>query len=324
MRGQAFKRWLIRCAFAASCSLGGIALACPWASADPPAGAAAQANPDLPAPNGPASPTFAPASESTAPADATPRAAIAFETPEQSDGYLTEGGAVIVTSGATSYPTVNHGPPPAKISIANPPPQPIAGQVPAHGYDPIPQQVGPADVGTVTLFPRSAPSPDRKAYVDLSAAPCFGRAHDYSWIIGKVEHSSISKEWRLRYASVDEPDKFGGRVILVENQHVGYLRDGMYVQVRGHLVNADPSGKGRAFYRIESFQMVENPNVVPATIPLPAAPTKTVPTPPAAAPSTPTSTPTLPVPLAPATVPMTTPAPAPLLPDVTPPPTNPR
>src|SRR5438067_1384359 len=67
-------------------------------------------------------------------------------------------------------------------------------------------------------FPRAEPAPQRKSYVDLSAAPCFAHAPDYNWIIGQVEYSSIAKQWRLRYTSVDEVDRYGGRVALIENQ----------------------------------------------------------------------------------------------------------
>jgi hypothetical protein len=110
-------------------------------------------------------------------------------------------------------------------------------------------------------FPRGEPAPGRKSYVDLSAAPCFAHAPDYNWIIGQVEYSSVAKEWRLRYASVDETDRYGGRVSLIENYHAGLLREGMYVQVRGHLVNPDNNSNRPTFYRIESYRNVDNPNV---------------------------------------------------------------
>jgi hypothetical protein len=111
-------------------------------------------------------------------------------------------------------------------------------------------------------YPRGAPTTVRRSFVDLTAAPCFAHAPDYSWIIGRVEYSSITKEWRLRYASVDEVDRFGGRVALIENQHVGYLADGMYVQVRGHLVNPEEASNRSTFYRIEWYRVVDNPNEV--------------------------------------------------------------
>jgi hypothetical protein len=114
--------------------------------------------------------------------------------------------------------------------------------------------------GMAAAFPRAEPAPSRKSFVDLSASPCFAHAPDYNWIYGRVEYSSVAKEWRLRYASVDETDRYGGRVSLIENHHVGLLQEGMYVHVRGHLVNPENNGNGPTFYRIEWYQTIENPN----------------------------------------------------------------
>jgi hypothetical protein len=104
----------------------------------------------------------------------------------------------------------------------------------------------------------------RKSFVDITAAPCFGHAPDYTWVSGQVEYSRVRKEWRLRYSSVDETDRFGGRLTLIENEHLNYLADGQYVRVQGHLVNpADPPG-GAAFYRIEAFRLIDKPNAAGA------------------------------------------------------------
>jgi hypothetical protein len=112
--------------------------------------------------------------------------------------------------------------------------------------------------GSPQGFPRAEPTPGRRSFVDLTAAPCFAHAPDYAWISGQVEHSLTAKQWRLRYASVDEEDRFGGRVVLIENQHVSYLADGQYVRVRGHLVS--PGEAGNNLYRIESFTVLHDAN----------------------------------------------------------------
>jgi hypothetical protein len=117
------------------------------------------------------------------------------------------------------------------------------------------------------MFPRAEPGPRRRSFVDITAAPCFGHAPDYHWLSGQVEYSRILHAWRLRYASVDETDRFAGSVTLIENAHVGYLRDGEYVRVVGHLVNPDADGPAPA-YRIESFHVIDNPNDSGATVSL--------------------------------------------------------
>jgi len=102
-------------------------------------------------------------------------------------------------------------------------------------------------------------APRRKSFIDITASPCFGHALDYSWLRGQIEYSRILGTWRLRYASVDEADRFAGSVTLVENTHVGYLRDGEYVRVEGHLV--DPTATGSAPpYKIQSFKAIDKPN----------------------------------------------------------------
>jgi hypothetical protein len=116
------------------------------------------------------------------------------------------------------------------------------------------------------VFPRAQPATARKSYVDLSASPCFAHAPDYSWIIGKVEYSTIAKEWRIRYAGVEETERYGGRLSLIENHQVGLLRDGLHVQVRGYIVNRDNAGNGPTFYRVEWFRIVDNPNVPQAPV----------------------------------------------------------
>src|SRR5262249_48796028 len=73
-------------------------------------------------------------------------------------------------------------------------PLPELDRLPALGASPKPGRAPPV---------LEAPA-RRKSFVDLTAAPCFGHAPDYSWVSGQVEYSRVRKEWRLRYASADE------------------------------------------------------------------------------------------------------------------------
>jgi hypothetical protein len=120
----------------------------------------------------------------------------------------------------------------------------------------------PANSVPGTLFPRAEPGQRRKTYTDLTAAPCFAHAPDYSWVIGQAEYSSISKQWRLRYASVDEFDRYGGHLVLIENQFVRNLRDGMHVHVHGHIVNPESAGTDPTYFRIDLLRPITNPNEV--------------------------------------------------------------
>jgi hypothetical protein len=109
-------------------------------------------------------------------------------------------------------------------------------------------------------FPRGEAAPRRKSYVDLTASPCFGHATDYSWLRGQAEYSRIRHGWRLRYASVDEVDRYGGSVTLIENRDLERVKDGQYITVHGHVSSTGEDG-ATAAYRVDSFEVVTNPNV---------------------------------------------------------------
>ncbi len=68
------------------------------------------------------------------------------------------------------------------------------------------------------------PSPALKKY---------GKAKDYSWLIGRVIRTR--KGIQLRYAGVDQQDRYGGSVRLVNNARVAELKDGWWVKVQGTL-----------------------------------------------------------------------------------------
>src|SRR5262249_7131739 len=146
---------------------------------------------------------------------------------------------------------------PACLSVAYQPAEPprivrlgfVEGEPP--GPAPGILSLVPAEEEPHSPFPRREQAL-RRSIVDSRAAPCFGHAPDYSWVSGQVEYSRIARQWRVRYASVDEADCHGGRVILIENGHVDYLVDGQYVRVQGHLVTPKDGSEGEAYYRIES------------------------------------------------------------------------
>src|SRR5262249_14935442 len=99
--------------------------------------------------------------------------------------------------------------------------------------------------------------PTRRAVTDITASPCFAKADDYSWLQGVVEYSRLSKSWRLRYASVDEVDKFGGSVTLTGDTLLDSLKDGQQLRVKGYLPNADARGIAPA-YRVEALESIES------------------------------------------------------------------
>src|SRR5262249_24546845 len=91
----------------------------------------------------------------------------------------------------------------------------------------------------------------RKSAADPDARSWFGNAEDFTWLRGQVEYSRLSKGWRLRYRSLGDDDPYGGCVTLLDHPQLASLKDGMFIRVRGHLVNPDRHVNAAA-YRIES------------------------------------------------------------------------
>ena len=120
-----------------------------------------------------------------------------------------------------------------------------------------PMPKGPAVIettkGETPAFPRGAASVQRKAFADITAHSSFGHAPDYKWISGEVHQ--VNGEWRLRYASVDEVDAYGGAVTLVGAQQIMDLRDGQQFKLQGRLV---PSSADAATFHIESVESISN------------------------------------------------------------------
>jgi hypothetical protein len=100
------------------------------------------------------------------------------------------------------------------------------------------------------------PTSPRKSFVDVTAQPCFSHTDDYSCLSGQIQHSRITKGWRLRYASVDEMDPYGGSVTLLDEAKLAGVKDGDLVRVHGHLANPEDRGIAPS-YQVESIQPIE-------------------------------------------------------------------
>ena len=137
------------------------------------------------------------------------------------------------------------------VSVAAPP-SPKPAETPANADE---SAQGIETTAAKVPSHRGEDPPQRKSFADISAHTSFAHAPDYSWLCGEVEYSRISKAWRLRYASVDEEDPYGGSVTLAEHPLLHGLKDGQYVRVQGRLSN--PSAKGTAPpYLIDSLQPI--------------------------------------------------------------------
>jgi hypothetical protein len=95
----------------------------------------------------------------------------------------------------------------------------------------------------------------RRSYADITAKPCFSHSPDYSWVQGELQYLHTRNAWRIRYASVDEEDNFGGGMTLVETGPMDHYKDGQLVRIEGRPDHPDAKD---ASFCVRSIQVLNN------------------------------------------------------------------
>jgi hypothetical protein len=106
---------------------------------------------------------------------------------------------------------------------------------------------------TVVAHGSSVTPPRRRVFADITAHPAFAHAPDYSWLVGQLAYSHTRRTWTVRYASVDETDRYGGSVTLESGTNLEQLREGMLVRVQGRVVDPDTTTPAPR-YRVERIE----------------------------------------------------------------------
>lgn len=70
------------------------------------------------------------------------------------------------------------------------------------------------------------------------ARPRFAHDPSYRWLTGTLAYSRADGAWLLRYASVEEDDRYGGVVTLTDFGRAA-LKDGQTVQVEGRVIDPE-------------------------------------------------------------------------------------
>lgn len=146
-------------------------------------------------------------------------------------------------------------PPPSEESEESMPP--VKAIPETHMAPPPPVQAAVPD--SLQVPTGSGPLPiQRRTFTDITADARFAHAADYSWMIGNLEYISYpDNAWRVRYASLDETDPYGGSVTLTETGPMDkYKKDGQIVRIEGELLKTT-GRRGNALYRVRSIQPVE-------------------------------------------------------------------
>jgi hypothetical protein len=158
--------------------------------------------------------------------------------------------------------------PPAPVSVpvvtapvAAPEPTPPAPQVVESNLGTLPPAAPPPveekkiSPASYTLTGAHEEPIKRRTFNDITANPAYGHAPDYGWLIGELQFLHVRNAWRLRYASVDEEDRYGGSVTLTEIGSMNGYADGQLIRVEGHM--ADPESREPSpAYRVRSMQIV--------------------------------------------------------------------
>jgi hypothetical protein len=109
------------------------------------------------------------------------------------------------------------------------------------------------------LLSRDGP-PELRQDVRKENRDKIGAASDYSWITGQLIYVHANGGvWVLRYAPLEQTDKYGGSVILTTPVSMKNFREGDVVYVEGEVLDsARPSKQlGGALYRATAVNMIE-------------------------------------------------------------------
>ena len=98
----------------------------------------------------------------------------------------------------------------------------------------------------------------RRSFADITAKPCYVHDAEYRWLSGELQFVHVRNAWRLRYASVDEEDRYGGSVTLTEMGSMDSFSNGQFVRVEGCMVNPESKEPCPAF-RVTSIQPLAQP-----------------------------------------------------------------
>ncbi len=96
----------------------------------------------------------------------------------------------------------------------------------------------------------------RRTFADITAHPRFAHDPSYRWLNGTLDYSKIHNAWVLRYASVEEDDRYGGSVTLDYSGRMSSFKSGQLVRVEGQLINPE-STELRPAFRVQSIRNME-------------------------------------------------------------------
>lgn len=98
----------------------------------------------------------------------------------------------------------------------------------------------------------------RRSYMDLTASSCFDHAEDYTWLAGELRFEPARQTWKLRYASAEDGDRFGGTVTIAGIEAITDAKSGNFVRVEGRLDDSNTT-ESQPVFRVTAMKTVEPP-----------------------------------------------------------------
>jgi hypothetical protein len=92
----------------------------------------------------------------------------------------------------------------------------------------------------------------RRSFADITANPAWAHDVNYQWVVGTLEQGKDSNTWSVRYGRVDEDDRYGGHVTLVNPGPLSGLQAGQLVRVDGQPLDPN-STEDRPQYQVRSI-----------------------------------------------------------------------
>jgi len=124
---------------------------------------------------------------------------------------------------------------------------------PAAAGDAPAQPAEPVQLAVNTLPPVIQASAKSDPEKSAPARPLFGHDPNYRWLVGTLDYSRIQQAWLLRYAPLEEEDRYGGCVTLVASNRAMNWKPGQLVRVQGVLIDPD-SQQLRPAFEVQSLR----------------------------------------------------------------------
>jgi len=132
----------------------------------------------------------------------------------------------------------------AAANVQNPPAYTVAAAMPRN----VVTHAKPAEVNheMAIRVPEHVTSPVASQKMVGSGAPApytgagYYHSADYATLVGELHYNQRQNTWRLRYAGIDEEDRYGGSVTLNNvGREMADFKTGQYVRIEGAVVDKE-------------------------------------------------------------------------------------